>query len=551
MPSEPRIRGPFRTDERARAAYAEAAGIYRIIPRAVALPADLDDLVALIHWAALERIPLVPRGAGSAMGGGNVGSGVVVDLTRMAGPALEVRPGERRARMRAGASLGELEAASAPHGLRLPPDPSSWRWATAGGVVSTNAAGARTVRYGSVRRWVDALTLVTADGEVTSLARGGKHPSAGSPAALGRFQRDAAPAIRAATDAIAARFPRTRKSSTGYALDAYLRSGDMLDLIVGAEGTLGFVTDVEWRLDPIPSYRAALRILLPDYQAIAPLVTRLVELGAAAVELLDRTFIDLVAAHGGDLADTARPGIEAVLLVELEAANEGEIRALTASAATVARVEGFEVDTALSPEGTTRLWQLRHAASPILAGLPPERRSLQVIEDGCVPVSRLGDYIAAIRRAASARGLTAVIFGHAGDGNVHVNLLPELARPGWERDVAALLEEVTEAVIRLGGVPSGEHGDGRLRAGFLERVYGAEIVSLFRLVKTSFDPLGIMNPGIILPSGEPPISRLKAGDGAVSLPADIARALRDIEQSGGYARSRLEIADQRPVPTSR
>jgi len=552
MPSEPRIRGPFRTDERARAAYAEAAGIYRIIPRAVALPADLDDLVALIHWAARERVPVVPRGAGSAMGGGNVGNGVVVDLTRMAGPALEVRPGERRARMRAGATLGELEAATAPHGLRLPPDPSSWRWATAGGVVSTNAAGARSVRYGSVRRWVEALTLVTADGEVTRLSRGGKQPSDTPAAALGRFQRDAAPAIRAATDAIAARFPRTRKSSTGYALDAYLRSGDVLDLIVGAEGTLGFVTEVEWRLDPTPLHRAGLRILLPDYRAIESLVTRLVELGAAAVELLDRTFLDLVAAHGGALADTARsPGVEAVLLVELEAANQDEIRELTASAVTVARVEGLEVDAALSPEGTTRLWQLRHAASPILAGLPPERRSLQVIEDGCVPVSRLGDYIAAIRRAASARGLTAVIFGHAGDGNVHVNLLPELARPGWERDVAALLEEVTEAVIRLGGVPSGEHGDGRLRAGFLERVYGAEIVSLFRHVKTSFDPLGIMNPGIILPSGEPPISRLKAGDGAVSLPTDIARALRDIEQSGGYARSRLEIADQRPAPPSR
>jgi len=551
MSSESRIRGPFRTDERARAAYAEAAGIYRIIPRAVSLPTDLDDLVGLIHWAARERIPLVPRGAGSAMAGGNVGNGVVVDLTRMAGPALEVRPGERRAHMRAGASLGELEAASAPHGLRLPPDPSSWRWATAGGVVSTNAAGARSVRYGSVRRWVEALTLVTADGEATRLARGGKQPSDSPAAALDRFQREAAPAIRTAADAIAARFPRTRKSSTGYALDAYLRSGEVLDLIVGAEGTLGFVTEVEWRLDPTPLYRAALRILLPDYQTIESVVTPLVGLGAAAVELLDRTFLDLVAAHGGELEDMARPGIEAVLLVELEASNEDEIRELTASAVTEARLLGLEVDTAMSAEGTTRLWQLRHAASPILAGLPPERRSLQVIEDGCVPVSRLGDYVAAIRRATSARGLTAVIFGHAGDGNVHVNLLPELARPGWEQDVAAILEDVTEAVIRLGGVPSGEHGDGRLRAGFLERVYGAEIVSLFRQVKTSFDPLGIMNPGIILPSGEPPISHLKAGDGAISLPTDIARALRDIEQSGGYARSRLDVADQRPVPTSR
>ncbi len=545
MPPKPRTRGPFRTDERARAAYAEAAGIYRIIPRAVSVPTDVDDLLALVQWAARERVPLVPRGAGSAMGGGNVGEGVVVDLTRMAGPALEVRTSERRARMRAGSSLGELEARAAPLGLRLPPDPSSWRWATAGGVVSTNAAGARSVRYGSVRRWVEGLTLVTADGEVATLARG-KPARADPVAALARFEREAAPAIRSGGEQITSRFPRIRKSSTGYALDAYLASGDALDLIVGAEGTLAFITEVEWRLDPIPRCQAALRILLQSYETIQPLVTELVELGATAVELLDRTFLELVAAHGGDLADTARsPGIEAVLLVELEASNADQLRELTASAVTASRGLAFEVDSALSPEGTQRIWQLRHAASPILAGLPPDRRSLQVIEDGCVPVSRLGEYIAAIRRAAATRGLTAVIFGHAGDGNVHVNLLPELARPGWERDVAAVLDEVTETVIRLGGVPSGEHGDGRLRAGYVERVFGAEVVSLFRKVKTSFDPLGIMNPGIILPSGEPPISRLKAGDSAVSLPSDIERALREIEQGGGYAKSRLEIADSR------
>jgi FAD/FMN-containing dehydrogenase len=148
-----------------------------------------------------------------------------------------------------------------------------------------------------------------------------------------------------------------------------------------------------------------------------------------------------------------------------------------------------------------------------------------------------------VRRAAAARGLAVVIFGHAGDGNVHVNLLPEVGRAGWEAEVAALLEEVTDAVVGLGGVPSGEHGTGRLRAGFLERVYGPQIVDLFRRIKASFDPLGILNPGIILPSGEPPIARLKAGAGAVPLPPDIAAALRDIERGGGYARPRLEIAD--------
>jgi len=544
MPSEPPVRGPFRTDERARAAYAEAAGIYRILPRAACLPADVDDLVALVRWAADERVALVPRGAGSAMGGGNLGDGVLVDLTSMAGADLEVRPKLRRARMRAGASLGELEAAATAHGLRLPPDPSSWRWATAGGVVSTNAAGARSARYGSVRRWVETLSIVTADGEVATLKRrerSSKAPQLDSPQALLRFDRDTRPIIEAAGDMVAARYPRVRKSSSGYALDAYLASGDILDLLVGAEGTLAFVTDVEWRLDPVPAHRAGLRMLLRDYEIIEELVARLVKLGASAVELLDRTFLELVALHPqGPLIGA---GIEAVLLVELEASDPELLREATSLAVTAGRQLAYEVDAALSPEGAARLWQLRHAASPILAGLPPDRRSLQVIEDGCVPVPRLGEYIGVIRRAAAARDLTVVIFGHAGDGNVHVNLIPELARPDWEREVAGLLEEITEAVIRLGGVPSGEHGDGRLRAGFLERLYGPEIVALFRNVKGSFDPLGLLNPGIILPSGEPPISRLKAGASAIPLPDDIARGLREIEQTGGYARSRLDLAD--------
>jgi FAD/FMN-containing dehydrogenase len=547
MSSKPRLRGLFRTDERARAAYAEGAGIYRIVPRAVSLPADLDDLVQLVRWAAAGHVPLIPRGAGSGMGGGNVGEGVIVDLTRMDGPGLEVRRAERRARTRAGTSLGELEAAAAQDGLRLPPDPSSWRWATVGGVVSTNAAGARSVRYGSVRRWVEALTLVTADGDVARLARRGEPAPPFPPArtaALERFERDTAPAIRAAGALIGSRFPRTTKNSSGYALDAYLASGDALDLVVGAEGTLGLVTDVDWRLDLVPPARAGLRILLHDYATLAELVERLVGLGASSVELMDRTFLELVAAHGGDYAAAPHgPGIEAILLVELEAGSPEELRSLAESAVAAARPLSFEVDAALSRDGAERLWRLRHAASPILAGLPPNRRSLQVIEDGCVPVARVGEYVAAVRRAAAARRLAVVIFGHAGDGNVHVNLLPEVGRAGWEAEVAALLEEVTDAVVGLGGVPSGEHGTGRLRAGFLERVYGPEIVDLFRRIKTSFDPLGILNPGIILPSGEAPIARLKAGAGAVPLPPDIAAALRDIERGGGYARPRLEIAD--------
>jgi len=254
------------------------------------------------------------------------------------------------------------------------------------------------------------------------------------------------------------------------------------------------------------------------------------------VELLDRSFLELV----GELG-------EAVLLVEIERDDEPAAREAAERAARAVGPFADAVDTALTGAAAERLWALRHAASPILAGLPETRRSLQVIEDGCVPPARLGDYVRAVREAAAARDLAVVIFGHAGDGHVHVNLLPELARPDWEAAVAGLLDAVTDALVRLGGTPSGEHGDGRLRAGLLPRIYGGEVMALFARVKAAFDPLGILNPGVILPSAaEAPVSRLKVGTGALPLPDDIARGLRRIEQRGGYAESRLALADGPP-----
>ncbi len=421
----PAIRGIFRTDERARAAYAEGAGIYRILPAAVCLPADRADLVALVRWAGSHHVPLVPRGAGSAMGGGNVGEGVIVDLTRLE-RRLEVRASERIAVTSANVTLAELNAAADAHHLRLPPDPSSGRFATLGGMVSTNASGARTVRFGSVRRWVRAVELVTAAGEVVELRRGGGHGDQ-SAETIRRFATDVAPALRDAHGLIAGRFPRTRKNSAGYALDEWLASGDLLDLVVGAEGTLGFITRVEWLLDPQPSHRAGLRIELRSLDDLVKVVAALHPCEPSAVELLDRTFLDLVSRTeiGAGL-----DGVEAMLLVEIERDDATTLRRAVAMAANVVQPWAAAVDTALTPESATRLWELRHAASPILASLPEDRRSLQVIEDACLPIDRMGEYIRTVRRVTSTRDIAAVIFGHAGDGHVHVNLLPAVGRAG-------------------------------------------------------------------------------------------------------------------------
>jgi FAD/FMN-containing dehydrogenase len=535
----PALRGIFRTDARARAAYSEGAGIYRIIPEAVARPKDAADLKLLVSWALEDHIPLVPRGAGSAMGGGNVGPGIVVDLAEFSLPLLIDRS-SRTATTGAAITLARLNAAAATSRLRLPPDPSSGGWATLGGMVSTNAAGARSVRYGSVRRWVQGLTLVTADAEQVALQRGAD-ASAARVGALSRFAKDVAPRLQTAAPVVASRFPRVRKNSSGYAIDAYLASGDPLDLIIGAEGTLGIVTGIEWRLDRVPEYRAGMRVQLASLDHLYTVVEAIGRHEPSAIELLDRTFLDLLGPSHRAAAGVDRE-VEALLLVEFERDEEEALRQVLEIVERAAKPWAVAVEIAYSG-AADRLWAIRHAASPILAGLPEDRRSLQVIEDACVPVERMGEYITCIRRMATELELPVVLFGHAGDGHIHVNLLPELARPGWQDRVATLLEDATQLVKRLGGTASGEHGDGRLRARAMEQIYGTEIVGLFREIKAAFDPSGIFNPGIILPSGEPAIGRLKVGPDAASIPGDIQRGLREIELTGGYSRSRLELAD--------
>jgi FAD/FMN-containing dehydrogenase len=530
----PPIRGAFRTDSRARAAYAEAAGIYRIVPSGVALPVDLTDLAVLVQWAALTATPLIPRGAGSAMGGGNVGEGVVVDLTALAPTPLTIHPERRVAVAGATVTLDALNTAALVHGLRLPPDPSSSRWATLGGMLSTNAAGARSVRDGSVRPWVEALTYLNGDGQLITLERGNAAPDALA-ALMTRLQQHA--------NAITSHFPKTRKNSAGYALDSALESGDVLDLLIGAEGTLGIVTEITWRLDAIPSQRASLRVTLTSLDTLGDIVELLLVHQPSALELLDQSFLELVAERLAPNVAAAVEGAPAVLLVELERGDAPEMAHLLTRIAAELTHRVRDVTVATSSEAQAELWALRHAASPILAGLTDDRRSLQVIEDGCVPIRHLAEYIRNVRDSAARHGVDAVLFGHAGDGHVHVNLLPHMSEPDWPARVRAIYNDVTAACLALGGTPAGEHGDGRLRAPLLPRIYGGEVMALFADVKRTFDPAGIFNPGIIL--GHPdadPISQLKAGAGAASLPDDIAEALRTIERTGGYATSRIGLA---------
>jgi FAD/FMN-containing dehydrogenase len=520
------------SDPRVRAAYAEGAGIYRFVPTAVVIPETVADVQELVRQAERDGTALVPRGAGSGMPGGNVGSGCVVDLSQSF-RTLAIDPQRRIATAGASVTWAELNDAARAHGLRLPPDPSSGAFATSGGMVSTNAAGPRTVRYGSVRPWVEAIGVVGTGGESRWVRRGAE--------AGDRFKLDTDDRRR-----IADSFPRTRKHSAGYALDAFAASGDEVDLFVGAEGTLGIVTAIEWRLDPVPAAVAGLTLGFADLAALGEAVPFLLSLDPSAVELLDRTLLAFVAEAGGDVPE----GVEGLLLVEIERDRAAAARGAVGDAVRGLKHLARTVETAPDRAGLEQLWNVRRLASPALARLPETRRSLQVVEDGCVPVERLGTYIVAIRAAAAAREIPVAIFGHAGDGHVHVNALPDVTRPGWEGGVRGLFDEVTEAQRNLGGTPSGEHGIGRLRAGVLERFLGADVMRLFARLQRAYDPRSIFNPGVILPSADwSPLAHLKVGTGAAPIPDDIAHRLREIERSAGWAAPKNSLADHRPPAT--
>ena len=538
--SPPEFRGVFRTDLLARALYAEGAGIARCIPAAVAVPADADDVPALMRWSKREGIALIPRGSGSGMAAGAVGPGVIVDLSRLRHVGA-VDTEARRIRTGAGATRGEIDDAARRCGLRFPVDPSSGRFCTIGGMVGANAAGARTLRFGATRPWVTAVRCVFDDGTDVWVRRDSPWP-VGVPAVrrLADALRQIGDQLGGAIPAQALEHPGVRKESSGYAIAAALRpEGHLVDLLVGSEGTLALFTEVELALIPVAGATATVLATFDTLEAATDCAVSAHLDGATACELLDRTFLDVAETDG----PTGIPlDVEAVLLMEVEGETAGE--ALHAVTRLAARAQGHGargVHTAVSAEEEHRLWALRHAASPILSRLAPRLRSMQFIEDGCVPPDRFPDYVRGVRRILDRFDMRGVIFGHAGDAHAHVNPLVDVTRPGWRDRVHGVLEEVCGLTAALGGTLAGEHGDGRLRAPLLDRMWSLEARAAFAHVKEAADPSGVLNPGCkVARDGDQPIGMLRHDPEAPALPANARTVLDDIERSRTWNWFRLD-----------
>jgi FAD/FMN-containing dehydrogenase len=508
------------------------------MPRAIAVPADAADVVTLVKWAAQERIPLTPRGSGSSMANGAIGAGVIVDLSKL----NEMGPVDAKARtltVGPGVTRDAVEAVAVAARLTFPVDPSSSAFATIGGMCATNAAGASTVRHGAMRRWVNGLDCVFADGTRAFVRRGEK--TSGVPA-IQRFIREASPSIKSA-GAAAFRLPGVRKQSSGYGLAEWCEGEDLVDVIVGSEGTLAIIVGVELKLAPRVGGRAGLVAGFPDLEGAAAAAGRLTAAGASAVEMLDRTFLE-IAASGGDPLPIALPhGLEAVLIIAVEDISEG------AAADRLPELTGWcEAGGALfiqeaRDEATNhRIWRLRHAASPILNRLAPRLQSMQLVEDGCVPPACFAEYVRGVRRALRAARFQGVIFGHAGDGHAHVNALIDVKEPDWRARAELLMRDVTNLVASLGGTLAGEHGDGRLRAPLMSRIWSPTALAGFAATKNAFDPDGILNPGVIIAAaGSQALEQVKYDPALPPLPPYARAALDKVVRDKAWNTHRLSL----------
>jgi len=416
-------------------------------PDAVVFPSEHAQVVALVRACRAARVPLIARGRGTNTTGATVPvqGGVVVSFERM-NRIIGIDADDRYAVVEPGVLNADLQAALAPHGFFWPPDPTSAPYCTVGGNLACNAAGPRAVKYGSCRENVLGLRAVAGSG---AEFRCGVY---------------------------------TTKGAIGY---------DLTRLLIGAEGTLALITEATLKLTAKAAAKRTLSASYTDIAAAAAAVARIMAQPATpcALEFIDDEALRLARSHGGD----AIPQAGALLIIEVDG-DTGELSRATEAIATAARGAGLiELRVAANVQETELLWAARKALSPALRTLSPNK----INEDVVVPVSRLPDLIENLRAISAKHEIPIVNFGHAGNGNIHVNLLPRDAAA--QQRAEAALPEVFDCVIRLGGTLSGEHGIGLAKREFLSRALDPNALALMRAIKAQFDPDGILNPGKLLP----------------------------------------------------
>jgi len=417
-------------------------------PGVIVLPQTTEQVSQVVRLAAAERLPVVARGMGSGLAAGSISipeGSLVVCLTRM-NRILEIDPLNASVHVEAGVVTADLQSEVEKIGLFYPPDPSSIRHSTIGGNIACNAGGPRCLKYGVTGDYVLGLTIVLADGRL--LKTGGK----------------------------------PIKDVTGY---------DLNGLFTGSEGTLGIITGALLRLVAKPRFA---RTALAEFAALGDAsrtVNAILTAGIvpASLELMDQTALVCIEEAMKLGLNTE---VEAALIIETDGADEQTVQREIEMAVKICRETGAQtVKMAQNEAGRASLWKARRSVSPALARKAPNKLG----EDITVPRSAIPEVVQRLRQISKKYGLPIVIFGHAGDGNLHPNILFDKRQPEQWHKVEQMVAEEFALALEVGGTLSGEHGVGVLKRPYLEEALGTVSVEVQRSIKRALDPLNILNPG--------------------------------------------------------
>lgn len=415
-------------------------------PDAVAWPESTEEVSRIVAACAQHEVPVIAFGAGTSLEG-HVSApygGVCLDLSRMS-QVLQVRPDDADCVVQPGVTREQLNAYLRDTGLFFPVDPGAN--ASIGGMVSTRASGTTTIRYGAMTRNVLALQVVLADGRI----------------------------VRIGT--------RAAKSSTGY---------DLVRLLVGAEGTLGIITEITLRLYGVPEAMTAATCVFPDLQGAVDTVVEVIQSGVSVARM---EFLDQHQVRACNRYSQMSLPEQPTLFLEFHGTADG-IDAQTARAEEIARSHGgARFQWAAAQEERARLWKARHSAYFAARAYRPGCDCL--IADVCVPISHLAKAVAAARADIDAAGLSAMILGHVGDGNFHVMFMLDPAVPAEKERADRVYDAMIDRALEVGGTCTGEHGIGLGKRSKLLQEYGGDVVDLMRAIKAGWDPKGILNPGKI------------------------------------------------------
>ena len=480
-----------------RARYSSDAGLTRIPPLAVAFPRTSEQAIAAFDLARAHGVPLTARGGGTSCASNAIGPGLVLDFSRHMNRVVSIDPEARTATVEPGCVGSTLQAAAAKYGLRFGPDPSSQNRATIAGMVANNACGPHATAWGRTSDNIVSLDCV--DG------RGRRFTATTSNDSALRDVPGLAPLIDSHLAPIRTQLGRFKRQVSGYSLEHLTPEGgrNLAAMLAGTEGTLVLILSVTVRLVPLPDAPVLAALGYRSMIAAADDVPALLAHSPLAVEGMDRRLVDVVRAHKGPGAVPALPEGEGWLLVEVGAPGEDVTASLERARALC--TDSAAIDTVVYPPGdqASALWRIRADGAGLGGRTPPDgagggdQQAWPGFEDAAVPPENLGAYLRDFTTLMEEFDIDGLLYGHFGDGCVHVRLAMPLETPEGVAHSRAFLQSAARICAAHGGSVSGEHGDGRARGELLRFMYTPEMLDLFARVKHVFDPDNLLNPGVL------------------------------------------------------